>query len=76
MRGADTMTTATLNGHVEVEDVKSAARGQWRGILSAFGFNGEDLDGRHHPCPVCGGTDRFRFLDEDAGYALILLRPV
>ncbi|MCP9841645.1 hypothetical protein KBY93_13540 [Synechococcus sp. J7-Johnson] len=23
------------------------------------------LDGKHHPCPVCGGTDRFRFDDLD-----------
>lgn len=55
---------ATSNGHISVDDVKLAARGQWRDILPAYGFNGEELDGRHHPCPKCGGTDRFRAFDD------------
>ena len=51
--------TATNNGHV-----KAAARGRWRDILAAHGFNSDELDGRHHPCPKCGGTDRFRAFDD------------
>src|SRR5262249_22633245 len=31
------------------------------------GIPREHLDGKHHPCPKCGGTDRFRLLDEHAG---------
>ena len=58
------------NGHIEVGRVKSAACGRWREILTAFGFNGEDLDGRHHPCPRCEGADRFRMIDEEAGAVL------
>jgi len=27
----------------------------------------ESLDGKHHPCPKCGGHDRFRFLAERDG---------
>ncbi|MFM9961770.1 MAG: phage/plasmid primase, P4 family [Planctomycetaceae bacterium] len=62
------MTTSTnRNGHVRAEDVKFAARGRWRDVLTAFGFNGDDLDGRHHPCPRCEGTDRFRMINEDNG---------
>ena len=56
--------TATNNGHISVDDVKAAARGRWRDIHAASGFNCEELDGRHHPCPKCGGTDRFRAFDD------------
>lgn len=43
-----------------------AARGRWREILKAFGFDALKLDGKHHPCPVTGeGTDRFRFSDQN-----------
>ncbi|MFM9966030.1 MAG: phage/plasmid primase, P4 family [Planctomycetaceae bacterium] len=58
------MMTSNGNGHIAVDDVKSAARGRWREVLTAFGFNGEDLDGRHHPCPRCNGTDRFRAFND------------
>lgn len=38
-----------------------AAKGQWRGILKALGVPPEALTGKHCACPMCGGTDRFRF---------------
>ena len=41
------------------------ARGKWRGILAAFGMPKETLSGRHGPCPMCGGKDRFRFDNRD-----------
>ena len=34
--------TSNKNGHVNVEDVKLAARGRWRDVLTTFGFNGDD----------------------------------
>lgn len=37
------------------------ARGKWRGILLQLGFPRDALTGRNVPCPMCGGTDRFRF---------------
>lgn len=37
--------------------------GRWKGILSHFGL-GDYLSGRHGPCPLCGGRDRFRFDDK------------
>ena len=61
---------ATSNGSISVDDVKFAARGRWRDILAANGFNADELDGRHHPCPKCQGTDRFSLVDEDAGAVL------
>lgn len=44
----------------DLEQLKSAASGRWYDIIAHFcGIQGEWLDGRHHPCPKCGGTDRF-----------------
>ncbi len=42
-------------------DVRTAAAGRWRSILLSFGVDEHTLNGRHHPCPMCGGTNRFRF---------------
>lgn len=55
-----------------VADVHHAAQGRWRGLLAEL-IEPSFLDGRHHPCPICGGTDRFRFTDKarqkgDGGY--------
>jgi len=48
----------------EPSEVKQLARGRWAEILSSVaGISPGDLDGDHHPCPKCGGTDRFRFTD-------------
>jgi putative DNA primase/helicase len=42
---------------------KERARGQWRHILPQLGIDAKYLAGRNCPCPICGGTDRFRFID-------------
>lgn len=45
-----------------------AAVGKWHGILAALGFDERTLSGKHVPCPMCGGVDRFRFDNkEDRG---------
>lgn len=41
------------------------ARGRWHGILPSFGIAPEYLTGKHGPCPMCGGKDRWRFADDD-----------
>jgi putative DNA primase/helicase len=38
-----------------------AARGKWRGILLELGIEESFLNGKHGPCPMCGGSDRFRW---------------
>lgn len=43
------------------ERTTDAASGKWRGILMTLGVPEASLSGRHAPCPMCGGTDRFRF---------------
>lgn len=45
--------------------VTEVATGRWRGILQSFGIEDRFLTGKHGPCPVCGGKDRFRFDDRD-----------
>ena len=43
--------------------IRDAANGRWAEIFATLGIAvGE---GKHQPCPVCGGTDRFRFDDRD-----------
>ena len=75
-----------MNGTELVESYK----GKWYDILVALGVSSDYLDGQHHPCPVCGGTDRFRFDDKDgegswfcgqhmpkrAGYGLQLVEEI
>jgi putative DNA primase/helicase len=35
--------------------------GRWESILTSLGVAPEVLTGKHRPCPMCGGKDRFRF---------------
>lgn len=44
-------------------DPKAATRSKWRAILTRLGAPAKSLTGRHAPCPICGGKDRFRFTD-------------
>lgn len=46
-------------------DVRVVAAGRWPGILLALGVSKQALSGKHGPCPVCAGKDRFRFDDKD-----------
>ena len=53
---------------VDASQVKQAASSKWLEILSALGgIDSTLLDGKNHPCPRCGGTDRFRAVDLAAG---------
>jgi putative DNA primase/helicase len=44
-------------------DTIDAARGRWREVFAALGVPEGYLTGKHGPCPLCGGKDRFRFTD-------------
>ena len=39
------------------------ARNRWREILPQLGIDTRFLKNEHGPCPLCGGTDRYRFDD-------------
>ena len=57
---------------IDVEALKGQAAGRWRELLSTLGGVPADvLDGKNHPCPRCGGTDRFRMIDVAAGSLLL-----
>lgn len=54
-----------------IATIKAAASGRWPVLLEYVGgIPRELLDGRHHPCPRCGGTDRFRFFNDNEGGAI------
>jgi putative DNA primase/helicase len=44
-------------------DTIREAHGRWREILPALGLPASILTGKHQPCPMCNGVDRFRFTD-------------
>jgi hypothetical protein len=53
---------------LDAKQVKMAAANRWPEILLAVcSIDNSLLDGKHHPCPKCGGTDRFRTIDKRAG---------
>lgn len=40
------------------------AVGRWPGILQSLGVDPAFLNNKHGPCPICSGTDRYRFDDK------------
>jgi putative DNA primase/helicase len=52
-----------ISNSTRLVPTKERAHGRWREILPALGIDESYLSGRNCPCPICGGTDRFRFLD-------------
>ena len=46
------------------ESARDLARGRWAGILGKW-LTDKNLSGKHGPCPMCQGKDRFRFDDRD-----------
>ncbi|MDE9445757.1 DUF5906 domain-containing protein [Xenorhabdus bovienii] len=49
--------------HIDIRSVKTAAKDHWQGLLSACGVD-VPAKGKHGACPICGGTDRFHFIDD------------
>ena len=47
------------------EKTADLAKGKWHGVLSSFGFDARTLSGKHCPCPICEGKDRFRFTNRN-----------
>ena len=46
------------------ERIQDRAIGRWRHLLPALGVHEKFLNRKHGPCPICGGTDRFRWDDK------------
>lgn len=49
--------------HSLINEASDAARNRWPSILHQLGVEPDVLNGKHQACPMCGGTDRFRFTD-------------
>lgn len=53
---------------VDVNAIKTAAESRWREVLEHVGhIPRELLNQKHHLCPLCGGKDRFRLMNESTG---------
>ncbi|WP_408674128.1 primase-helicase zinc-binding domain-containing protein, partial [Xenorhabdus szentirmaii] len=46
-----------------IQSVKKSAMYHWENLLPACGINIPAKD-KHGACPICGGTDRFHFIDD------------
>jgi len=49
------------------EDVMRLAHGRWPNILIHFGVEERAVSGKHSPCPMCEGKDRFRLISGENG---------
>jgi len=49
------------------EGIMKLAHGRWPNILMHFGVDEKAVSGKHSPCPMCGGKDRFRFICSENG---------
>ncbi|TCP10889.1 putative DNA primase/helicase [Crenobacter luteus] len=53
---------------IDLQHVRREAFGRWPDILTALGIPAEVFrHRRNQPCPCCGGTDRFQFIDKGTG---------
>ncbi|PHM73222.1 primase-helicase zinc-binding domain-containing protein [Xenorhabdus kozodoii] len=46
-----------------IQTVKTSAMYSWSNLLPACGIE-IPAKGKHGACPICGGTDRFHFIDD------------
>lgn len=52
-----------------MSSIHDRCRGRWLEVFREAGIDEKILNGRHHPCPACGGEDRFRYKrDIEGGY--------
>ena len=51
--------------HASKPRTANEAVGRWPGILATLGIDQSFLQNKHGPCPICNGTDRYRFDDKD-----------
>src|SRR5215475_4805253 len=49
------------NVMISILPLKDRAQGRWSRILPALGIGQTFLTGKHGPCPLCGGKDRWRW---------------
>lgn len=47
-----------------MSNLVEVCKGRWQAILPLLGVDTRYLTGKHGPCPICGGNDRWRFDDK------------
>ncbi|QND83414.1 Toprim domain-containing protein [Chromobacterium vaccinii] len=53
---------------LNIDELRRQTVGRWPDILTALGISAEVLARRRNqPCPACGGTDRFQWIDKGSG---------
>ncbi|MDN0085425.1 toprim domain-containing protein [Crenobacter sp. SG2305] len=52
---------------IDLSAVRREAFGRWPDILAVLGLPAAALTKKNKPCPCCGGTDRFSFIDQGTG---------
>jgi len=52
---------------MKTDSVIKLAHGRWPSILMHFGVDEKAVSGKHGPCPICEGKDRFRLIDANDG---------
>jgi putative DNA primase/helicase len=50
--------------YLNAAQIKQEAYGKWAGVLAKRGIPANYLLNKHGACPLCGGTDRYRFDDK------------
>ncbi len=50
--------------YLNAAQIKQEAHGKWAGVLARCGIPSNYLLNKHGACPLCGGTDRYRFDDK------------
>lgn len=48
-----------------MSEIRERCTGRWLDLLTLSGIDRAHLNGKHGPCPICGGRDRFRFDDKE-----------
>ena len=60
---------------IDADQLKQHATGRWPQIIQCLApVTADSLDGRHHPCPRCGGADRFSVFKDFAETGGMLCR--
>jgi putative DNA primase/helicase len=47
-----------------MQEFKRSTAGRWLGILGSYGVDETFFRTAHGPCPLCGGKDRYRWIDK------------
>lgn len=71
-KAQNTHTTQQAHSNLDFKQVKLLARGRWSEILGRLGYSQPTLSPQEHgACPMCGGSDRFRFDNENGDGSFI-----